>query len=86
MTTFLIVKNAETGELARRFFPEGTPWQEVVDCIGDGTVIDLFKSETMTATCFKDYFRYLTGRENNFLERQQLGRDGSAESVWFGSD
>ena len=75
---FSIVKNKE-GELARRFFPEDTPWQEVVDYIGDSIDIDLFKSEKMTATCFKEYFRYVTGR-NNFLERQQHGR--GAESIW----
>lgn len=77
---FLIVRT-NTGELKRRFFEEVSPWQEVIDYIKkeEAEVVDCFKSETMTASCFKDYFRYLNGR-NNYIERQTEA--GGQPDLW----
>lgn len=74
---FLIAKNNNTGELYRRFFPEGTAWQEVIKHLEGGTLVDLFKSDKLTTSCFKDYFRSLRGKDNNFAEGQpERGSEG----------
>lgn len=59
---FLIARKGN-GEMYRATFSEAIPWSALVDAI-EGDVIELFKSETLTGRCFKEYFHDLNSRSN----------------------